>query len=528
MHIEEQFSEAPSHIHSKERIRGFLYAALLSLFFVLVESLIFSTLHAHIHRKYEAEQLIELEVISHQIDLELNHIGNDLSYIANITLSQKLLSNLKDTAAYNDLSSLISTVMTLENECDKIRFINREGYEVIRYNAEDGGTVRVPDSELQYKGDRYYFIETMLLGSGEIFISPFDLNMENGVVEEPYKPILRYAKPIYSREDTLLGIAIINYQGEPLLKIMEEFKEHENDEIYLLNGDGFYLKGPSSESEWAFMLPDRGNRSFSSDNPEVWREFNRTSHGITSDRTGRYYYQRILPATTLKGSVKGDEEWFLVIHTPVGVFHSADYLLKTGLIIAFLLLIPLLIIMGWKLGRYQVRHQWFLKELEKRATRDVLTGLYNRRAIMDILERIVSLSLRRESACAIAFIDINDLKQTNDIEGHNAGDALIRGAAHALEHSVRMTDSIARLGGDEFLVVFPDCDVEHASLVMDRAERHFHDLGIERVQKAWSMSWGCTAVNGPDDSADDMVVRADKIMYEHKMHIKAKQGRVPR
>ena len=91
--------------------------------------------------------------------------------------------------------------------------------------------------------------------------------------------------------------------------------------------------------------------------------------------------------------------------------------------------------------------------LERLASHDVLTGLPNRRMLMDRLNQALALGQRGRFTVAVAFIDLDRLKFVNDTLGHEAGDSLLKTVAARMEHCVRKSDTVARLGGDEFVII---------------------------------------------------------------------------
>ncbi len=105
------------------------------------------------------------------------------------------------------------------------------------------------------------------------------------------------------------------------------------------------------------------------------------------------------------------------------------------------------------------------KTLIAKIERDDLTGVFNRRYIMDELERMCE---EENGSFYVLFIDINALKYTNDTYGHKAGDRLIVKITHAILTTVRENDIVARIGGDEFLVVMPNVQDEHCNKVIER------------------------------------------------------------
>jgi len=94
--------------------------------------------------------------------------------------------------------------------------------------------------------------------------------------------------------------------------------------------------------------------------------------------------------------------------------------------------------------------------LHEQATRDALTHLWNRRAILEILNRELARSLREESPLGIVLGDVDRFKSINDEFGHIVGDTVLRKVAVQMAASVRQYDAVGRYGGEEFLIVCPD------------------------------------------------------------------------
>lgn len=106
--------------------------------------------------------------------------------------------------------------------------------------------------------------------------------------------------------------------------------------------------------------------------------------------------------------------------------------------------------------------------LRDRATRDQLTGLWNRAAILELLGNELNRARREGAPLAVTFADIDHFKQINDTFGHAVGDEVLRKVAQAMRDCVRRYDSVGRYGGEEFLALLPGCDQANA---MGHAER---------------------------------------------------------
>ena len=102
---------------------------------------------------------------------------------------------------------------------NQVRFLDSEGQESVRVNFESNSqnVTIVPDEQLQNKADRYYFKEALPLGPGEIFISPFDLNVEQGQVQDPPVPMLRFSTAVFDTNERKAGIVVLNFLGQTLL-----------------------------------------------------------------------------------------------------------------------------------------------------------------------------------------------------------------------------------------------------------------------------------------------------------------------
>lgn len=152
------------------------------------------------------------------------------------------------------------------------------------------------------------------------------------------------------------------------------------------------------------------------------------------------------------------------------------------------------------------------RQLEEMARRDPLSGLYNRRALQEMLQRRFSHASRRSRDLSLLYMDIDDFKLINDRHGHVVGDEVIRGLADILLQMTREEDVPCRYGGDEFCVVLVDCNLESAMQKCEHIIREFRQLYSD-----FELSIGI-AHTGPEDfiSPEDLIRNADMKMYEAK------------
>jgi diguanylate cyclase (GGDEF)-like protein len=158
--------------------------------------------------------------------------------------------------------------------------------------------------------------------------------------------------------------------------------------------------------------------------------------------------------------------------------------------------------------------------LEVLAVTDALTGLANRRRLVEVLEAELLRSLRTGHNTGVMMIDIDHFKPYNDRYGHVAGDECLRRVADALLQSVRTSDVVARYGGEEFAVVLPRTDLDGARAIAERARGAVAAL---RAPHAGSPGGIVTVSIGvasdtatPETTADQLFQAADAQLYEAK------------
>jgi diguanylate cyclase (GGDEF)-like protein/PAS domain S-box-containing protein len=174
-------------------------------------------------------------------------------------------------------------------------------------------------------------------------------------------------------------------------------------------------------------------------------------------------------------------------------------------------------------GRDITERKESAKDIHRLAFFDVLTGLPNRRLLMDRLATLLAQAQAGGGFSALLFIDLDHFKYINDARGHATGDALLKGAAQRLSRLVRMGDTVARLGGDEFVVLLaqlgPDTNsATAAALTMAEKIRHalVQDFEIEGQSYNSSASIGVALLPKAGQTAHDLLREADTAMYRAK------------
>lgn len=170
------------------------------------------------------------------------------------------------------------------------------------------------------------------------------------------------------------------------------------------------------------------------------------------------------------------------------------------------------------------------RRLYSEASVDDLTGLLNRRAGKAALEQAVVKSREQGQTLTVGMIDVNELKQINDLYGHRQGDALLKMVASTIQNALRSDDLFFRLSGDEFIVVFSQCGLQESNHRMQRiSERLEQNRRAAEAPYEAGFCYGLEEV-GPEDSRSqtDILSQADERMYEQKRrhHILAAEQRL--
>lgn len=162
------------------------------------------------------------------------------------------------------------------------------------------------------------------------------------------------------------------------------------------------------------------------------------------------------------------------------------------------------------------------RELEavliRRATTDELTGLYNRRAFFESVQKELARVRRSGVGFSLLLMDIDFFKQVNDTYGHAAGDAVLRVLADTLRSTLRVVDVAARMGGEEFAILLPETQENEAHRVAERlrqaiaaAEAH---VGVHTIRVTISIGVAALSANTPDP--DTLLHAADEALYAAK------------
>ncbi|MEQ9566818.1 MAG: hypothetical protein RLN85_13590, partial [Pseudomonadales bacterium] len=201
-----------------------------------------------------------------------------------------------------DPDAAIEQLRVIANEADRfsqLRILGNDGFEQIRLDRKLNGLEVAPADILQDKSSRYYFSATAELASGDVYISPIDLNVERGVIETPWRPTARLATPISTVDGDRRGYIVFNLDMAVPLAEFGRDEDHAT-RTELLNKDGYWLAGVGNDNLWAFMTEATANMALDQD--ALWQKVIRNVGADDVFKHGqRFYHARLITPVALAG-----------------------------------------------------------------------------------------------------------------------------------------------------------------------------------------------------------------------------------
>ena len=469
-------------------------------------------------------------------DIEVNHSNlmflSDLLELKTITEEDRYVGQL-DGKAKEELSQLYLRFALRKNVYDQIRFLDSKGEEIIRINYNNGSPQVVPDSELQNKAGRYYFDDAMKLSRDQVYISPFDLNIENNQIELPFKPMLRFATPTFDLSGNKTGVVVLNYLGEYLLQNFLKVSQNSFGSPELLNSDGYWLSSNDSKQEWGFMFKNKKQETYALNYPKVWDVMQERNQGQFVVEEGLFSFVKINPLGNGLVTSNGFSE-------PIGysnqVFSSSDYYWivvsrvskealeeeTNALTHRFVVIWVVIVVLGVVTSYFYAQNLTIRRANDEQirvlASHDGLTGLPNRNRFNEYFKQSLAQAKRYQRHVALMFMDLDGFKLVNDTYGHRVGDLLLIEVAGRIKNSLREFDMVARVGGDEFIVLLTEVDNKKE---VDEIKKRISDaispaFLLEGVTCHVGISIGC-AIYPTDGTIDnELIAKADTEMYAVK------------
>jgi len=314
----------------------------------------------------------EVDRLSENLELLLKNVPNDLDYNVNFYALRTLLvwENLKEKDKINYWHSIYIRSITdyLKNKkiYYQLRLLDKNGHEkiVVKYDKATNRVIEVPFNELQDKSQRDYYLKSIHLQKGEFYVSVMNLNIEHGVVERPYAPVVRFATPIIDANNEVQGVLVLNFDASKILHKIASLELQKTQNIFLLNQNGYYLYNKDKSKRWAFQLNQ--NYNFANDYPHIMKKIKKIKESKTFEYGDKIFsVHKIYPAKEMNEN----RFWYLVSVIDNNVIFSSLNTFTNNFILIMLLslIIGLYIINNYitKLMRPLSRVTLQLKALSK-------------------------------------------------------------------------------------------------------------------------------------------------------------------
>lgn len=311
----------------------------------------------------QAQEQLSLAASSREMMRVIQHRSKELFSLSRLSSLQAFL-NASTAEHHAALVSDFSSFVQTSKLHDQLRYLDATGQEVIRINLASDGARLVPAAELQNKRDRYYFNDTIKLNKGQLYISEFDLNIEQGKLDLPHKPMIRLGTPIFDHQGRKRGVLILNYLGQDLLTRMTASEEGKKPHLSLVNDSGYWLHAPDPTLAWGFMLK-RPELTMSTRYPEAWQRMAPKEHGQFRNQQGLWTFATITPLDVAEhGLTTRHHTWKLISQISTAELQQEFIEIITPIALVTLLVLALIIAAVYRLS--QALHWRQLKEQEVR------------------------------------------------------------------------------------------------------------------------------------------------------------------
>lgn len=531
---------------------------------IVLSSIIYIYSRSEIHSNAVTTVRNDAELISSNIENALNKIESDIRFISKTPPIQGIIRSTQNggqdtlensdlTIWKNRLSVIFTSLLQVNPWYTQVRYIGvaNNGKEIVRVNQTNNQIYLTSEMALQTKGNRNYFNKAVDMSPGTIVFSQIDFNMENGKLAKPLVPTIRVLTPIYDESQMPFGVLVINVDIE---KYIEDVFSHSNFKYDALiynkyfdtfqyqassNKVTFYKNIAKASEQLDQNMPVFQNEQFLN---SLLRNKNNISvvNTIYSDKSRRSEAFKLLLSVPKK-AIYNDSIFGLILFIgSIIVFSIISSWVVSHYVRA--LIAPLTrmarqlnvsqktsyelpLQLNDELGILARAFHKKTEQLSKLGLYDSLTGLPNRKNLIEHLNEAIVRARRHAKYLAVIFIDLNDFKKINDTYGHDYGDELLIQFSMNLKKATREADFCARLSGDEFTIIAEDIESEEqVDAIISRYQKALNrPYDLKGVTVPINISGGLSLYPDDGTTSKDLLIVSDRAMYQSK---KFRQGEI--
>lgn len=243
------------------------------------------------------------------------------------------ISNSSVTQWRERMDTIFASEIQSTGLFDQLRYIDEEGQEIVRVDYLYNSATIVSPSKLQNKRSRDYFIEASALSEGELYVSKTELNREGDppTISIPYRPVIRYAVPVFNAEDgEKRGIVIANVLVDQLIS-KSTLSDKQSSNLYIFGSQGYFIYNPDSTKEWGGPRDLDTKYSFSTEFPYLESSQFEQDSGSFYTKEGFFAFSKFNP-----DSQDISRQWTILVFTPnQEVLEPINLIIKNASIIGF-------------------------------------------------------------------------------------------------------------------------------------------------------------------------------------------------
>ncbi|MBV1788185.1 HAMP domain-containing histidine kinase [Marinobacterium sp. D7] len=314
--------QLPDAAEARRRVRQFhrkrfVFAAALIVLALLSGAILYIWIKEGKSSELRAQHEEQITLATIAINRELNDIRNTLRLLSTDSdiLDSLSVFNPPDKTR---IGAVFSQYGRSLDHLLQLRWLDDTGQEKVRVNIEHGIAREVPESALQDKKDRYYFKSAMQVLPPELYISPFDLNSENGTIQKPFQPVVRIGVQTTRSYGMHPGLLLINYDLSHLIYELRALSTAEMDMI-LASSHGDWIVHPNAALEWGEVL-GKSQNSVRNTDPSLFNHID-----SEENRVMQPYRGQLISYRQIQLSPTASEKLYVIASTPAQVVNKIEF-----------------------------------------------------------------------------------------------------------------------------------------------------------------------------------------------------------
>lgn len=325
----------------------------------------------------------------------------------------------------------------------------------------------------------------------------YETNVDPDMANSDYLTIFINYK-VYDYSGKFIGVTGVGLKVDTVKSFIENHQKKYNSKIYFVDRDGVIKLS-------SFKVDTKLNNI--SDIPGMKSIADRIFTAASKELS----YKNGTTSVLINSRYIPELKWYLLVEqTDENAVKKLLPTLILNLVICFVITFLVSVVVYIIVTRYQ-------NELERMATTDKLTNVYNRQAFDIMMAQAIKEYKRNEAPFSMLIFDIDNFKTVNDTYGHIAGDRVIEIVAATAKASIREADCVFRWGGDEFVILLKNCNVDNAFSIGEKVRSEISRIEFGENGKEFSVSISMGVVEYiKDETEDDILKRADYLLYQSK------------